>query len=522
MKLTLQQYKEKVLGCWTGKNIGGTLGAPFECKRGVFDVWFYTQDTKGEPLPNDDLDLQLVWLNAVEAHGRNVNATILGEYWLSFITPNWGEYGAGKNNMRAGLVPPLSGHVNNRFKDSNGAYIRSEIWACLAPGNPDIAVRYAYEDAIVDHSGEGVYAEVFCAAVQSAAFVESDVQKLIQIGLSYIPDDCGVAKGIRSALIAYNSGKTWQEARIQVLTDVPGSFGILGMDRKNVPDDVPIGPMGYDAPSNIGITLIGWLYGEGDFGKSICIANNCGEDTDCTAATVGSILGIIYGKSGIPKEWKDPIGDQIKTLCINLGDQGVKIPKSVTELTDRILRQTPLFLGTQLCDVVNASEGYTIEVKEGDDLLHQAQRFNAWENRSFKDHVLARSPYVVKHSFVILDAYLRYEDDPYMAEGVSKRFTLTIENRLYTQQVLTVKLHLPNVLEASPSARFTFPLENYHCNIGKEEIGFTLTCGASAGLHGSSPSTYEAFLEISSLGRPTKGLIPIVLLHNPIAANKSS
>ncbi len=96
MQLTLHDYRNKVLGCWLGKNIGGTLGAPFECKRGVFPIEFYTQDTHGEPLPNDDLDLQLVWLNAAEKYGRSVSSSILGEYWLMYVVPNWGEYGAGK------------------------------------------------------------------------------------------------------------------------------------------------------------------------------------------------------------------------------------------------------------------------------------------------------------------------------------------------------------------------------------------------------------------------------------------
>lgn len=109
MKMHVSDYRKKVEGCWMGKSIGGTLGAPFECRRGVFDVSFYTHDLNGEPLPNDDLDLQLVWLNAVEEFGRRTNASILGEFWLSYISPNWSEYGAGKNNLRVGLAPPLSG-----------------------------------------------------------------------------------------------------------------------------------------------------------------------------------------------------------------------------------------------------------------------------------------------------------------------------------------------------------------------------------------------------------------------------
>jgi len=270
MQLTLHDYRNKVLGCWLGENVGGTLGAPFECKRGVFPIEFYTQETHGEPLPNDDLYLRLVWLNAAEKYGRSVNSSILGEYWLMYVVPNWGEYGAGKNNLAAGLPPPLSGYVNNAYRDSCGAFILSELWACLAPGHPEIAVQYAYEDATVNHSHEGVYAEVFCAAMESAAFAEKDTRTLIGIGLSYIPADCGVARAVHTVLEAYDGGRSWEEARKRVLQAVPSTFGLLGTPRESVAPDEPEGAMGYDAPGNIGIILIGWLYGEGDFGRSIC------------------------------------------------------------------------------------------------------------------------------------------------------------------------------------------------------------------------------------------------------------
>ncbi len=82
------------------------------------------------------------------------------------------------------------------------------------------------------------------------------------------------------------------------------------------------GVMGYDVPSNIAITVLALLYGGDDFGKVQCIAVNCGEDTDCTAATAGSIWGIIHGAEAILQKWIDPIGRGIKTVCLNLGELG--------------------------------------------------------------------------------------------------------------------------------------------------------------------------------------------------------
>lgn len=228
MKLKFHEYRDKVMGCWMGKNIGGVLGAPFEGHRQVNQADFYVQDLSMGPPPNDDLDLQIIWLAAVEKYGRNVNASILGEYWLSFVIPNWVEYGTGKANMRAGLQPPLSGVVNNPYGNSCGCFIRSEIWACLAPGHPEIAVKYAYEDAIVDHYGEGMYGEVFFAALQSAAFVNSDVRELIEIGLSYIPEDSAMSRAIRKAIECYDKRVDILEARKLIHNTAPGTFGIQG------------------------------------------------------------------------------------------------------------------------------------------------------------------------------------------------------------------------------------------------------------------------------------------------------
>ena len=67
--LNRETYLDKVLGCWAGKNIGGTLGAPIEGRREIFHYDFYINPMDGEPAPNDDLDLQLVWLKALEDTG---------------------------------------------------------------------------------------------------------------------------------------------------------------------------------------------------------------------------------------------------------------------------------------------------------------------------------------------------------------------------------------------------------------------------------------------------------------------
>jgi len=319
--LNLKEFRDKVSGCWTGKNIGGTLGAPFEGTKEMNDIDFYTQELSGAPAPNDDLDLQLAWLQALEENGvYQITPRLLGEYWMNHISASWNEYGVCKANIANGLYPPLSGSCNNEtWKNSNGAWIRSEIWACLFPGDPDEAIRFAWMDACADHDGEGIYSEIFTVALESAAFVVSDLRELIRIGLSKIPSNSQVAQSIRLACEQYDKGVDFRSARetIVKLNETSGWF---------------------QAPMNLGFLIMGLLYGEGDFGRSCCLAVNCGDDTDCTAATVGSILGIIQGRKQIPERWTEPIGETIITCAINTF--GMETPKTISELTDRVIRLT--------------------------------------------------------------------------------------------------------------------------------------------------------------------------------------
>ncbi len=508
MNMDLLTYHDKVKACFLGKNIGGTLGAPFECYRGVFDIDFYTQDLKGKPAPNDDLDLQLVWLNAVERYSNRVNAQILAEYWLSYITPSWAEYGACKNNLRTGLCPPFSGYVNNLNRDSCGAFIRSELWACLAPGHPQIAARYAYEDASVDHSHEGVYAAVFTAAMQSAAFSETDRERLIEIGLSYIPQDSGVARAVKMVAEHHQKGIDWKQTREDLLVTFPSTFGLLsGTYTPEQGKALKKARIGYDAPCNVGITILGWYYGEGDFGKSLCLAAGCGEDADCTAATLGALLGIIGGTQSIDAKWVEPIGNHIETLSINLADHDCDIPKTIDVLAERIIRQTPLFLGAELCDTVHSEKGYTIHLLSGEALSNCDKKKGAFDVENFQE-VLDRQPFTLTVENTLFEAVLDFHEPPYLTAGGQKKFTLRLKNRFLSQQFIRLKWFLPDGFAVSPSADMSISLEQYHGNIGRAQTEWTISVPECL-----IRPQYELILELAVNGRHTRAFIPVTLLN---------
>ena len=516
MELSFQSYKDKVMGCWAGKNIGGVLGAPFEGRRMKVELDYYTQDLSMGPPPNDDLDLQIVWLAAVEKYGRNVNASILGEYWLSYIIPNWVEYGTGKANLRAGFVPPMAGALDNTYKDSCGCFIRSELWACLAPGHPDLAVRYAYEDAIADHADEGMLGEVFFAALESAAFAEQDKNKLLDIALSYIPADCAVARGVKKARECYEKHMDFFEARREVHNCVPGTFGIQGCKISEIDPrerELELGAPGFDAPENIAYAIMGWLYGEDDFGRALCLSVSCGEDTDCSGASLGALLGILYGASNIPEKWTAPLNDKIATLCIDKTSGGIWVPETVTELTDRILRITPLFLGVAYCDLLHEG-GYTISCKEGEALYCEKEDYIPLINGNGKskqlpvDQLTALSPYVVRCEHTAFSVMVDYQGSVNFTTGATRSIRVQVTNSgiLCQQQWVKMQLYLPEGVTAVNGSNRILPLNNLY--LSKAEAEFTLDF---ENFHGAR---MEAVLDISLEGRHSDLPVKIVLVRN--------
>ena len=431
-KINVDSYRDKVLGCWTGKNIGGTIGAPFEGKREVLDVNFYTQDLDGKPEPNDDLDLQLIWLLAAEDKGiYHLDERVLGEYWLSHITGPWNEYGVCKANIRNGMYPPLSGSCNNdKWKYSNGAWIRSEIWACIFPGSPDEAAQFAYYDACCDHCGEGIYAELFTAAIESAAFVIDDVHALINIALTKIPDDCRIARSVKLTCDYYDKGMDWLSARQALVKDSED----LGW---------------FQAPANIGFMIVGLLYGEGDFGKSVCIATNCGDDTDCTAGTVGALLGIILGRSGIPEKWTDPIGESIRTCSIDTYERNnvCPIPKSLNELTSRVLNLAKL-AQLQNQSLPQFSEGETDITQE------YFETFTSCDD--VKKRIWDQSPYEMAFDLPYGRLSIDYDQGPEIVCGEEKSITIRLSNVRFIEKVVSISFILPDGWQVLPCKEVVF------------------------------------------------------------------
>lgn len=497
IKLDKAVYRDKVYACWVGKNIGGTMGTPFEGQRQINNITGFTTPP-GVVLPNDDLDLQLVWLHALEQCGPNaISANLLGEYWISYITPHWNEYGIGKSNLKRGVPAPMSGDYDNDWCNSNGAWIRSEIWATTAPAMPHVAAKYAMEDAKVDHgAGEGTFAAAFVAALQSAAFVICDLRKCIEIGLAAIPDESRMAKSIRFVLECYDKGMSWVDARNAVQQ--------LNAD---------IGDGWFEAPSNVTYAAIGLLWGEGDFKKSMTTAINCGDDTDCTGATVGATMGILYGTAGIPKDWSQYIGDDIVTISLAKGNHGKTLPTSCTELTDRVVRIAPVVVTTNSIkhakwDNNKGYSDYEVEICSENVIPENVDtKLVEYVSEIVKPVATGLVPYSVYEENVFMTVQAILDRAPDIAPGEEIGVHVTLQSKCCFENEnrnVSMRWILPEGFTATGKKSMLMHAFNPHSS-GKEECDFVIKAGDVVNAEN------RIILEIISQGRCTPVYVSIPL-----------
>lgn len=298
--LDIQKYYDKVLGAWIGKSAGGIIGAKQENNKSLMHYNFENVFPEKYP-PNDDFDLQVLYLfEVLEKNGPNFNETTIAEAFAKYNLCWANEYRVAIHNVNCGIYPPTSGLFGNSyFKNSMGCPIRSEIWAIVAPGNPELARRYAAMDGCVDHGSESIECEKFLAGLEAEAFFESDFRTLLDHALEAADRESELYACIRYVLELRETVSDWKEARSRLVAN----FGSCDASYSVI---------------NTGITVLALLYGDGDFEKTMLTAVNCGYDTDCTSATAGALMGIMRGKEGIPDSWLEKIGNEFYAGTVNV------------------------------------------------------------------------------------------------------------------------------------------------------------------------------------------------------------
>ena len=332
------QLQDQIYGAWLGRVCGCLLGKPIEGIRtgdlhpllkssGNWPMHRYIRFSDLTPEirrqcsfsldrscwgdqvscapADDDTNYTLFSQLLLSRCGRDFTPNDVGRLWLSsqpmkaYCTAERVAF----RNLAAGLLPPDSARYQNPYREWIGAQIRGDYFGYINPGDPETAADMAWRDASISHIKNGIYGEMFIAAMLAQAAVEKDREQVLLAGLSQIPASSRLYERVQTVLQAWRSGVSVQEEMDHIHT----------LYNEHRAHDW------CHTISNAMIVAAALLWGEGDYARSICLAVQQGFDTDCNGATVGSIIGMLGGTKAIPEEWTAPIHDQLDSSLVGLG-----------------------------------------------------------------------------------------------------------------------------------------------------------------------------------------------------------
>ncbi|MBS1705418.1 MAG: ADP-ribosylglycohydrolase family protein [Armatimonadetes bacterium] len=312
-------YLERVYAGVLGKLIGVYLGRPVEgwpyekITEEFGTVDFYIHEQRGRLLivTDDDISGTFTFLRALEDYGFDPNLTSeqIGQTWLNYLIEKttvlwWGGLGNSTEHtaylrLKSGIKAPRSGscELNSKIlSEQIGAQIFIDGWGLICPGDPARAASFADRAARVSHDGEAVYGAKIIAAMVAEAFVESDLDRLLDKGLEFIPPSSTVSKLISDVRDWHRVEKDWRANRERLQAEY-GYDKYLGQCHL-----IP----------NHGLIILSLLHGAGDFDESMAIVNTAGWDTDCNSGNVGAILGVRNGLAAFEKrDWRGPVADRL-------------------------------------------------------------------------------------------------------------------------------------------------------------------------------------------------------------------
>ena len=328
-------YLTRVYAGVLGKLIGVYLGRPFEqwthqrIMAELGPIEYYVHDRLNQPLvvTDDDVAGTFTFIRALEDYGisPDLSAEDIGKAWLNYIIEErtilwWGGNGNSTEhtawlNLKKGIPAPASGSIatnGTTVAEQIGAQIFIDGWAMVAPNQPELAARLAGRAGSVSHDGESVYAAQLWAAMEAEAFRSSDINHLLDVGLSLIPADCLIATLIADIRGWHKADQDWLVTRQRIEDE----YGYA-----KFPGNCHVVP-------NHALMVMAVLYAPEDFQRAQMIVNTAGWDTDCNAGNVGCLMGIMLGLEGIDAgaDFRGPIADR---LLISSADGGFSINDAV-------------------------------------------------------------------------------------------------------------------------------------------------------------------------------------------------
>lgn len=339
---------DRVHGAWLGRVAGCMLGKPVEAERWTADRMRQYLELAGaypiadyipvlDPMPegfefreswpsttlgridgsarDDDIDYTVLALHMLERHGADLSTADIGRAWLELL-PYHQVFTAERAAYRSlvlGVDVDDAADFENPYREWIGAQIRGDMFGWVNPGAPRRAAIASYQDAVLSHRANGIYGEMWVAALCAAAFVEPTIPDALAVSLDHVPGTSRVHEAVADVMNLYSEGVSWDDALAHIQTRY-GHYFIV------------------HTVNNAAIVTAGLLWGDHDFARIVGLTVQGAWDTDSNGATAGSVAGAFLGSTRIPANFADPLNDTIRSAVVGFDRS------SITNLAERTFR----------------------------------------------------------------------------------------------------------------------------------------------------------------------------------------
>ena len=341
--------ENRILGGWLGRIAGNNLGKPVENgdhwtsahlkdyleRAGAYPLrdylpvldpmpegfvlrenWPYTTRGRVQGADrDDDIDYSILALHLLEQHGHTLRPQHVASAWLTLL-PFLQVYTAERaayRNLIHGIPMVEVPQYRNPYREWIGALIRGDAFGWVNPGNPRAAATIAYQDAALSHVGNGIYGEMWAAALVACAFTADGPRQALQASLAHIPARSRLAEALGDVLDLHAQQLSWDQALEQIQLRY-GHYSWV------------------HTVNNAALIAAGLLWGDGDYSATVGLTVQGGWDTDSNGATAGSVAGVLLGADALPAHFVAPLEDRTRSALFGFDNS------RISELATRTAR----------------------------------------------------------------------------------------------------------------------------------------------------------------------------------------
>jgi hypothetical protein len=383
-RISLVELEDKIQGGLLGEILGNLNGLPYEFKfyNDPGEVEAYIPALPYGGYTDDDTDIEWVHIfqmqkkdtlflspdQIVEAWKENMNKKVYASaYYIRQL-------------MDIGIKPPQTGYqLFNPFSHFSlaGSYL-SEAYGLISPGMPQTAAQIGTHYTSIQVEGESLQVTQLVTSMISIAFFIDDVEEIINKGIHALDPLSDLYHTIDSVRTWY---RCYPDDYLQTRKQIKNHYYTSSFPDK-------INDVSYRVNmTNTACVVAGLLYGQGDFTETLRIIFNLGWDADCNAATAGTIIGVIKGRS-----WMLDQGWDISDQYWNDTRDGMPQDETITSYGDRLVSLAEKIILRNGGEIEETEDGSickirTEEVKNREKLKHSMDHLGELK-LSMKDSII--------------------------------------------------------------------------------------------------------------------------------------